>query len=98
MSQLTYNYGGISDAQGAIDQFIRLMDAELDFVETELKPLEGEAWSGSEAQVAYFDAKAKWRAAALKIAQELLNLKNALQSGADGIQATDLKAASMFGG
>lgn len=98
MSQLVYDYSGISDAQGAIDQFIRLMDSELDYIETELKPLEGDGWKGSQAQEAYLSAKTAWRGAALKISEELLKLKGALQTGAEGIQATDLRAASMFGG
>jgi|GEM_PF-5628922 len=98
MSQLTYNYAGITNAQEAIDQFIRLLDGELDYIEGELSPLEGDAWKGSEAQTAYFDAKSKWRAAALEIATQLVTLKDRLQSGQDGIRATDLRAAQMFGG
>ncbi|HIW62532.1 MAG TPA: WXG100 family type VII secretion target [Candidatus Stackebrandtia excrementipullorum] len=97
MTNLRYDYGGISSATGAIDTFIRKMDGVMDDIEAALKPLEGEAWSGSDAQVAYLEQKNIWREAALAIAQSLVKLKVALNDGAEGIRATDLRAASFFG-
>jgi WXG100 family type VII secretion target len=93
-----YNYGGIADAQSVIDKFIKDMDAELDAIEGGLKPLEGEAWSGSQAQESYYSLKEQWRAAAGEIAQSLVNLKGALGQGSEGIQSADLRSAQYFGG
>lgn len=95
---MRYNYAGIESAAGSIDKFIKAMDTELDAIETKLKPLEGPAWSGSDAQTAYFDLKSRWRQAALEIAEALINLKVKLGEGSDGMRAADVKGASYFGG
>ncbi|GAA4922367.1 uncharacterized protein YukE [Stackebrandtia albiflava] len=96
---IRYNYVGIKNGQDAIDKFIMQMDMELDAIESKLKPLDtGEAWSGSDAQVAYHDLKSQWRAAAGAIAESLVALKVALGEGSEGIRAADVRSAAYFGG
>lgn len=97
MTSIRYDYNGIDNCAEIIDAFLTKMDSRLDEIETALKPLEGEAWKGSVAQEVYFEKKTEWRAAALKIAESLMNLKVSLGVSKEGMQAADIRAAGMFG-
>jgi WXG100 family type VII secretion target len=93
--QIVYNFDTIAGAGEAIDTAVSTMRNLLSQLETDLRPLETDAWT-SEAQTQYKIRKDKWTAASNHIAQVLTQVKNALESSSHRMKHTDNKAASYF--
>jgi len=93
--QIVYNFGTIAGASSAIDTAVSTMRHLLSQLESDLRPLESEAWT-SEAQAAYKIRKDKWNTASNHIALILTQVKGALENSASQMQATDRRAASYF--
>jgi WXG100 family type VII secretion target len=93
--QIVYNFDTIAGASSAIDTAVSTMRHLLSQLETDLRPLETEAWT-SEAQTAYKIRKDKWTTASNHIAEILAQVKVALESSAQRMQATDRRATGYF--
>jgi len=93
--QLIYNFDTIGGAVTAIDTAVATMRHLLSQLETDLRPLESEAWT-SEAQTAYKIRKDKWTTASNHITTILTQVKVALESSASRMQSTDRRAAGYF--
>jgi ESAT-6 family protein len=93
--QIVYNFHTISEAITAIDTAIGTMRGTLSQLETDLRPLETDAWT-SEAQQAYKIRKDRWTAASDHIVLILGQVKASLGAASDRMQATDRKAAGYF--
>jgi WXG100 family type VII secretion target len=93
--QIVYNFNTISEAITAIDTAITTMRGTLSQLESDLRPLETDAWT-SEAQQAYRVRKDRWTAASNHIVQILGQVKTSLGAAAERMQATDRKAAGYF--
>ena len=93
--QIVYNFDTIAGAASAIDTAVSTMRHLLSQLETDLRPLETDAWT-SEAQAAYKIRKDKWTAASNHIALILSQVKAALEASAQRMQATDRRAAGYF--
>ena len=93
--QLVYNFSTMAGAASAIDTAVGTMRHLLSQLESDLRPLESEAWT-SEAQAAYKIRKDKWNTASNHIAQILSQVKMAVEESASRMQATDRRAASYF--
>jgi WXG100 family type VII secretion target len=95
--ELIYNFNTMAGAAEAIDTAISSMRGTLHQLETDFKPLEGDAWT-SEAQVSYKAAKDRWTAASNHITEVLGQVKGAVVSSSERMQHTDRKAAGYFPG
>jgi WXG100 family type VII secretion target len=93
--QIIYNFDTIAGAMTAIDTAVSTMRHLLSQLETDLRPLETDAWT-SEAQAAYKIRKDRWTTASNHIATILSQLKGALESSSQRMQATDRRAAGYF--
>jgi WXG100 family type VII secretion target len=93
--QIVYNFNTISEAVVAIDTAIGTMRGTLNQLETDLRPLETDAWT-SEAQAAYKIRKDRWTVASNDIVQILGQVKVSLGAAAERMQATDRRAAGYF--
>jgi WXG100 family type VII secretion target len=92
---IVYNFDTIAGAGEAIDTAVSTMRHLLSQLETDLRPLESDAWT-SEAQVAYKIRKDKWTTASNHIAQILTQVKAALESSSHRMKSTDTRAANYF--
>jgi WXG100 family type VII secretion target len=93
--QIVYNFNTMSSAVQAIDTAVSNMRSTLAQLESDLRPLETEAWT-SEAQMAYKIRKDRWHRASEHIAVLLGQVKIAVEGASERMRATDRKAQNYF--
>lgn len=96
MADIRINYGAVASAQNNIGSGETKIRSSLEQMEGDLAPLR-EQWGG-EASTAYQQAKSKWDAAVVSMADVLQQVQRMLGDTGSNFKDTDTKAAQDFGG
>jgi WXG100 family type VII secretion target len=92
---IVYNFGTMQQAVASIDATVSKMNGLLSDLDQSLRPLETNAWS-SDAQQQYKIRKDQWTNGAADIALLLGKVKQAVESAASNMRATDTRAKGYF--
>lgn len=94
-SEITYNFGAISDVATAIGTYQGTMDGSLNDLYNDFHRLFAQDWSGQAGQ-ACDEARTKWNQGATEIKEALGRLGVKLGASADRMQQVDSQIASGF--
>jgi WXG100 family type VII secretion target len=91
---LLVNFGAMQQASADIQKAIQSMQAQLDQIESDAKPLIA-TWDGA-AQQAYAQRQAKWRGASQDLHNILQNIKRAVDQSTEDYVNTEKQATQRF--
>ena len=93
---LVVNFGAMQQASGDISGALSKLNGSLDTLESDAAKLVA-TWEG-DAQEAYSQRQAQWRAAAQDLSAMLNDIKGALDESSSHYQSTEKKNTGMFAG
>jgi 6 kDa early secretory antigenic target len=91
---LLVNFGAMQQASADIQKAIQSMQAQLDQLESDARPLIA-TWDGA-AQQAYAQRQSKWRAASQDLHHILQNIKRAVDQSTEDYVNTEKQATHRF--
>jgi early secretory antigenic target protein ESAT-6 len=91
---LLVNFGALQQAAADINKAINTMQSQLDQLEGDAKPLVA-TWNG-DAQDAYAQRQAKWRAASQDLHNILQSIKGAVEQSTEDYVNTERSATQRF--
>lgn len=91
---LLVNFGALQQAGADIQKAVNALQSQLDQLEKDAGPLVA-SWEG-EAQQAYAERQATWRAASQDLQNILQNIKGAVDQSADDYLRTEKQATQRF--